>query len=72
MSTNFSPKPSLSTAALRYTVPVLAARANAAALACKVDDAIALYRQVRTLDPKFFPGDPQTIVPVVAKQNGCK
>lgn len=48
------------------------ARANAVALACKVDEAIALYRQVCALDPKFSPSDPQTIVPVLAHQKGCK
>ena len=57
--------------AIRYTAPVLAARANAAALACKVDEAIARYRQVRELAPHFFPGDPQVMVPVLAEQNGC-
>jgi len=57
--------------AVRYTVPVLAARASAAVLACKVDEAIALYRQVRALDPKFFPSDPQSIVPALATQQGC-
>lgn len=58
--------------AIRYTAPVLASRANAAALACKVDEAIALYQQVRELDPKLFAGDPLVIVPIVAEQNGCQ
>ena len=57
--------------AIRYTAPVLASRANVAALACNVAEAIALYRQVRELAPHFFPGDPQVIVPVLAEQNGC-
>lgn len=57
--------------AIRYTAPVLASRANAAALACNVDEAVALYQQVRDLAPQFFPGDPQVIVPVLAEQNGC-
>jgi hypothetical protein len=64
--TDQSPEPNK----LRYTVPVLVARANAA-LACKADEAIGLYRQVRALDPKFSPDDLQTIVPVLAQQNGC-
>jgi len=55
---------------LPCTVPVLASRANASALACNVTEAIALYRQVRELDFQFFPGDPQVIVPVLAEQNG--
>ncbi len=57
--------------AIRYTAPVLAARANAAALACNAAEAIALYRQVRELDPQLFPGDPQVIVLVLGEQNGC-
>ena len=55
---------------LPCTVPVLASRANASALACNVTEAIALYRHVRELAPHFFPGDPQVIVPVLAEQNG--
>lgn len=56
---------------LGCTVPVLASSANAAALACNVAEATALYRQVRELAPQLFPGDPQVIVPVLAEQNGC-
>lgn len=56
---------------LRCTVPALAELANAAALACNVAEAIALYRQVRELDPQVFPGDPQIIVPMLAEQTGC-
>lgn len=55
--------------AIRYIAPVLASRANAAALACNVAAAIALYRQVHELDPQLFPGDPQVIAPVLAEQN---
>ena len=57
--------------AIRYTAPVLAARANAAALACNVAEAIALYQQVRELAPQVFSSAPQVIVPVLAEQNGC-